>query len=90
MPWSNGGYANDLSGTDNMNESGLHRAKGPTNSRGLYELYPRAAYYVLKQAHQVNPMQQELLLKTLTMLSTIFSLQMQCFALAEINRQLRE
>jgi hypothetical protein len=29
--------------------------KGPTNSRGLYELYPRAAYYVLKQAHQVNP-----------------------------------
>jgi hypothetical protein len=79
--WSNGGYANDLSGTDNnMNEEGLVHLRKRSNSRGLYELYPRAAYYVLKQAHQVNPMQQELLLKTLTMLS-IFSLQMQCFAL---------
>ncbi|MFT5251437.1 MAG: hypothetical protein ACI87N_000416 [Flavobacteriales bacterium] len=55
--WSNGGYAYDLSGTDNnMNEEWFGIcAKGPTNSRGLYELYPRAAYYVLKQAHQVNP-----------------------------------
>ena len=30
-------------------------AKGPTNERGLYELYPRAAYYVLKEAHKLNP-----------------------------------
>ena len=30
-------------------------AKGPTNERGLYDLYPRAAYYALKQAHQYNP-----------------------------------
>ncbi|WP_069133263.1 hypothetical protein [Rhodohalobacter halophilus] len=30
-------------------------AKGPTNSMGLYDLYPRAAYYVLKEAHEFNP-----------------------------------
>ena len=30
-------------------------AKGPTNARGLYSLYPRAAYYALKEAHQLNP-----------------------------------
>ena len=30
-------------------------AKGPTNSRGLYTLYPRASYYALKIAHQLNP-----------------------------------
>jgi hypothetical protein len=28
--------------------------KGPTNARGLYDLYPRAAY-VLREAHNVNP-----------------------------------
>jgi len=30
-------------------------AKGPTNSKGFYQLYPRAAYYALKEAHQLNP-----------------------------------
>ena len=30
-------------------------AKGPTDPRGLYDLYPRAAYYVLKEAHELNP-----------------------------------
>ena len=30
-------------------------AKGPTNPRGLYDLYPRAAYYALKEAHQIDP-----------------------------------
>jgi hypothetical protein len=29
--------------------------QGPTNARGLYDLYPRAAYYVLREAHNVNP-----------------------------------
>ena len=55
--WSNGGYPIDLIGKDNnMNEEWFGIcAKGPTDSRGLYELYPRAAYYTLKQAHQVNP-----------------------------------
>jgi hypothetical protein len=44
-------------GTDNnMNEEWFGIcAKGPTNARGLYDLYPRAAYYVLREAHNVNP-----------------------------------
>ncbi len=29
-------------------------AKGPTKPSGLYELFPRAAYYVLQQAHQYD------------------------------------
>ncbi|MFP4847065.1 glycosidase [Winogradskyella sp. PE311] len=56
--WSNGGYSIDLPGPDqnNMNEEWFGIcAKGPTNERGLYDLYPRAAYYVLKEAHKLNP-----------------------------------
>jgi len=55
--WSNGGYARDLEGKENnMNEEWFGIcAKGPTDTRGLYELYPRAAYYVLKDAHKFNP-----------------------------------
>ncbi len=56
--WSNGGYARDLAkeGANNMNEEWFGIcAKGATNPRGLYELYPRAAYYALKEAHQLNP-----------------------------------
>ncbi|WNH14019.1 hypothetical protein [Thalassobellus suaedae] len=55
--WSNGGYARDLApGENNMNEEWFGIcAKGPTNERGLYNLYPRAAYYALKEAHQLNP-----------------------------------
>ena len=56
--WSNGGYARDFAGEgiNNMNEEWFGIcAKGQTNPRGLYELYPRAAYYALKQAHQLNP-----------------------------------
>ena len=55
--WSNGGYYIDLApGENNMNEEWFGIcAKGPTNSRGLYDLYPRAAYYALKEAHQLNP-----------------------------------
>ncbi len=55
--WSNGGYANDyIQGQNNMNEEWFGIcAKGPVNARGLYELYPRAAYYALKQAHNINP-----------------------------------
>ena len=56
--WSNGGYLNDyLEGENNMNEEWFGIcAKGPTNERGLYQLYPRAAYYALKEAHQLNPL----------------------------------
>ncbi|NAS11478.1 glycosidase [Flavobacteriaceae bacterium R33] len=56
--WSNGGYARDLArpGANNMNEEWFGIcAKGATNPRGLYDLYPRAAYYALKEAHQLNP-----------------------------------
>jgi hypothetical protein len=55
--WANGGYAIDLApGENNMNEEWFGIcAKGATNPRGLYELYPRAAYYALKEAHQLNP-----------------------------------
>ncbi len=52
--WSNGGYLRDLPGPgqNNMNEEWFGIcAKGPTNERGLYTLYPRAAYYALKEAH---------------------------------------
>jgi hypothetical protein len=55
--WSNGGYYLDTKdGSNNMNEEWFGIcAKGPTNSSGLYTLYPRAAYYALKQAHSINP-----------------------------------
>jgi hypothetical protein len=55
--WSNGGYQFDYEeGENNMNEEWFGIcAKGPTNERGLYTLYPRAAYYALKEAHQLNP-----------------------------------
>ncbi len=55
--WSNGGYYLDIkNGSNNMNEEWFGIcAKGPTNSAGLYTLYPRAAYYALKEAHSINP-----------------------------------
>ncbi|GAA3656373.1 glycoside hydrolase family 2 TIM barrel-domain containing protein [Flavivirga jejuensis] len=58
--WANGGYARDLApGENNMNEEWFGIcAKGPTSARGLYDLYPRAAYYALKEAHQLNPYQE--------------------------------
>ncbi|MGZ0015767.1 glycoside hydrolase family 2 TIM barrel-domain containing protein [Yeosuana sp. AK3] len=58
--WSNGGYDRDYKpGQNNMNEEWFGIcAKGPTNDRGLYELYPRAAYYALKEAHQLNPYEE--------------------------------
>ena len=55
--WANGGYDIDLvPGENNMNEEWFGVcAKGPTNERGLYQLYPRAAYYALKEVHKLNP-----------------------------------
>ena len=55
--WPNGGYARDLApGENNMNEEWFGIcAKGETNSQGLYQLYPRAAYYALSEAHKLNP-----------------------------------
>jgi hypothetical protein len=54
--WTNGGYLNDyVAGENNMNEEwyGIC-AKGETDERGHYQLYPRAAYYVLQQVHNLN------------------------------------
>lgn len=55
--WSNGGYQNDfMDGENNMNEEWFGIcAKGPTNEKGTYQLYPRAAYYALQQVHAINP-----------------------------------
>lgn len=55
--WSNGGYLSDyVPGENNMNEEWFGIcSKGPTNERGLYHLYPRAAYYALKEVHTLNP-----------------------------------
>jgi hypothetical protein len=55
--WSNGGYPFDfVEGENNMNEEWFGIcAKGPTNANGTYQLYPRSAYYVLKEAHELNP-----------------------------------
>ncbi|MFY7811651.1 MAG: glycosidase, partial [Flavobacterium sp.] len=55
--WSNGGYQRDYKeGQNNMNEEWFGIcAKGKTNAKGHYELYPRAAYYALKEVHQINP-----------------------------------
>lgn len=55
--WSNGGYQYDYKeGQNNMNEEWFGIcAKGPTSERGTYELYPRAAYYALKEVHMFNP-----------------------------------
>lgn len=58
--WSNGGYIRDYTeGENNMNEEWFGIcAKGPTNEQGFYQLYPRTAYYVLKEIHQFNPFAQ--------------------------------
>ncbi len=55
--WANGGYLSDFfEGENNMNEEWFGIcAKGPTNISGLYQLYPRAAYYALIEVHKLNP-----------------------------------
>jgi len=60
--WANGGYRRDfIEGENNMNEEWFGIcAKGPTNAKGLYTLYPRAAYYALKEAHKFDPYNQGL------------------------------
>jgi hypothetical protein len=55
--WFNEGYYLDIEGSqNNMNEEWFGICeKGPTNTKGLYKLYPRAAYYALKEAHSISP-----------------------------------
>jgi beta-galactosidase len=55
--WPNGGYWEDFrEGDNNMNEEwwGIC-AKGYSNSLGHYEIYPRAAYYALRDAFRLDP-----------------------------------
>lgn len=55
--WSNQAYAEDWEkGVNNMNEEwwGI-MAKGPADSKGLFQLYPRAAYYALQRFYQLQP-----------------------------------
>lgn len=55
--WNNGGYhKDDLNGANNMNEEWFGIcSKVPINSRGSYDLWPRAAYFVLKEVHEFSP-----------------------------------
>lgn len=56
--WTNGGYQEDLvKGNNNMNEEWFGIcAKGGTDEQGHYPLYPRSAYYILKEIHKFNPL----------------------------------
>ncbi len=54
--WPNGGYYDYVEGENNMNEEwwGI-TAKGLPDSRGLFDVYPRAAYYALTDAFRLAP-----------------------------------
>ena len=55
--WANTAYPDDYTpGQNNMNEEwwGIV-AKGPTDNDGLYELYPRAAFYALRDVYELDP-----------------------------------
>jgi hypothetical protein len=55
--WPNGGYTEDyVQGENNMNEEwwGIC-AKSPPDSRGLYDLFPRAAYFALRRVFALDP-----------------------------------
>ena len=55
--WPDAGYTEDyVKGDNNMNEEwwGIC-AKGMPDSRGLYELYPRAAYFALRRVFTLDP-----------------------------------
>ncbi|MEK0430198.1 MAG: hypothetical protein RL139_2, partial [Gemmatimonadota bacterium] len=55
--WPADAYPHDfVPGENNMNEEwwGIV-AKGPPDTRGLFDLYPRAAYYALQRIHAIDP-----------------------------------
>ena len=55
--WPNGGYEFDfVDGQNNMNEEWFGIcAKGFPDENNLFELYPRASYYLLRDAYQISP-----------------------------------
>jgi hypothetical protein len=65
--WANGGYTFDhKEGQNNMNEEWFGVcAKGQTDAHGYYELYPRAAYYALKEVHDIDPFAYDKQMETL-------------------------
>jgi len=55
--WPDGGYVEDFQqGENNMNEEwwGIC-AKGPADARGLFDLFPRAAYFALRKVFALDP-----------------------------------
>lgn len=65
--WANGGYENDfIRGQNNMNEEWFGIcAKGPRAENGQYPLFPRAAFYMLREIHKVNPYDETSSLKSI-------------------------
>jgi len=55
--WSNKAYMFDWTEDgNNMNEEWFGIcAKGPNDERGLYQVYPRTSYYVLREAFKLDP-----------------------------------
>jgi len=66
--WGNEAYGFDyIPGQNNMNEEWFGIcAKGQPDDRGIYELYPRAAYYALKDVHKINPYAKGRTVSTIT------------------------
>ncbi len=67
--WSSDGYSRDQAkpGDKNMNEEWFGIcAKGPTIANGLYELYPRAAYYALQIVHELDPYAEGMTIEKVT------------------------
>ena len=65
--WANGAFPFDfVPGQNNVNEEwfGIN-AKGQPDSNGLYELYPRSAYYVLKAGCKLDPYSASTTLETI-------------------------
>jgi hypothetical protein len=54
--WPDDAYPDFVKGQNNMNEEwwGI-TAKGFPDNRGLFEIYPRAAYYALQKAFKLDP-----------------------------------
>ena len=59
--WANRGYPHDfVEGQNNMNEEWFGiAAKGPPDERGIFAVYPRPAYYMLKEAFSLDPYGKE-------------------------------
>ena len=65
--WENAGYEFDhISGQNNMNEEWFGIcAKGSVDELGFYNLYPRAAFFAQKKAHQFNPYEDQMTIESI-------------------------